>query len=211
MKAQRGSLYSFFNLGTRWLGGGGGGRGGGCQQHASATLLPGKRPGTHCTGGWVGPTASLKGWGNLIPTRIWSPNCPSCCNWLYYPSPLLCEVQTEFLYTVQITFSLSKVKDHYYFVYTEIIQSLPSGFLSNLPLDIPSPWCVLHALLTSSSLIWSPPIIFDEKHRYGTLNFSNCTILLLFTVFNIKKIFPAACSHILPVSSSLHMRHHTKQ
>jgi len=26
----------------------------GGQRHAPADLLPGKRPGTHCTGGWVG-------------------------------------------------------------------------------------------------------------------------------------------------------------
>ena len=25
------------------------------QQHAPATLYPRERPGTHCTGGWVGP------------------------------------------------------------------------------------------------------------------------------------------------------------
>jgi hypothetical protein len=30
------------------------------QRHASAALYPGERtPGTHCTGGWLGPTAGL--------------------------------------------------------------------------------------------------------------------------------------------------------
>jgi hypothetical protein len=30
------------------------------QRHAPATLYPGERtPGTHCTGGWVGPRAGL--------------------------------------------------------------------------------------------------------------------------------------------------------
>jgi hypothetical protein len=30
------------------------------QRHASAALYPGERtPGTHCTGGWVGPRAGL--------------------------------------------------------------------------------------------------------------------------------------------------------
>ena len=38
-------LYSFFNLGVR-------GRGG--LRHASAASPPGKSPGTHCIGGWVG-------------------------------------------------------------------------------------------------------------------------------------------------------------
>jgi len=31
----------------------------GGQRHAPAALPPGKRPGTHSTGGWVGPRAGL--------------------------------------------------------------------------------------------------------------------------------------------------------
>ena len=33
------------------------------QLHAPAALPPGKRPGTHCIGGWVGPRAGLDGCG----------------------------------------------------------------------------------------------------------------------------------------------------
>jgi hypothetical protein len=33
----------------------------GGQRHALAALPPGKRPGTHCIGGWVGPKAGLEG------------------------------------------------------------------------------------------------------------------------------------------------------
>jgi hypothetical protein len=33
--------------------------GGGGQRHASASLPPGKRAGTHFIGGWVGPRAGL--------------------------------------------------------------------------------------------------------------------------------------------------------
>jgi hypothetical protein len=29
------------------------------QHHAPAALPPGEKPGTHCTGGWVGPRAGL--------------------------------------------------------------------------------------------------------------------------------------------------------
>jgi hypothetical protein len=35
----------------------------GGQLHALAALPPGKRPGTHCIGGSVGPRASLEGYG----------------------------------------------------------------------------------------------------------------------------------------------------
>jgi hypothetical protein len=38
------------------------------QQHAPTTLYPRERPGTHCTGGWVGPMASLDGW-KISPHR----------------------------------------------------------------------------------------------------------------------------------------------
>jgi hypothetical protein len=31
------------------------------QLHAQAALPPGKRPVTHCIGGWMGPRASLEG------------------------------------------------------------------------------------------------------------------------------------------------------
>jgi len=39
------------------------------QHHASASLTPGKRPGTHYTGGWVGPTAGLEACGKSRPNR----------------------------------------------------------------------------------------------------------------------------------------------
>ena len=35
----------------------------GGQRHASTALPLGKRPGTHCIGGWVGPRAGLDGRG----------------------------------------------------------------------------------------------------------------------------------------------------
>jgi hypothetical protein len=33
------------------------------QRHAPAALYPLERPGTHCTGGWVGPRAGLESCG----------------------------------------------------------------------------------------------------------------------------------------------------
>ena len=53
-------LYSFFNLGARlgWV--------------VNATPrppYPRERPGTHCTGGWVGPGAGLDGCGKSCPHR----------------------------------------------------------------------------------------------------------------------------------------------
>ena len=35
----------------------------GGQRHAPAVLPPGKRPGTHCIEGWIGPRAGLDGCG----------------------------------------------------------------------------------------------------------------------------------------------------
>jgi hypothetical protein len=40
----------------------------GGQHHAPAALLPGKRPGTHCIGGWVGPRPGLDGCGKTRST-----------------------------------------------------------------------------------------------------------------------------------------------
>jgi len=40
----------------------------GGQRHAPAVLPSRKRPGTHCTGGWVGPSAGLgRVWKNSPP------------------------------------------------------------------------------------------------------------------------------------------------
>jgi hypothetical protein len=39
----------------------------GGQRHAPAVLPPGKKPGTHCIGGWVGPRAGLDGCGKSRP------------------------------------------------------------------------------------------------------------------------------------------------
>jgi len=45
----------------------------GGQRHALTALPSGKRPGTHCTGGWVGPRAYLDNCGKS-PTGICFPD-----------------------------------------------------------------------------------------------------------------------------------------
>jgi len=60
----------------------------GCQRHAPAALPPGKRPGTHCIGGWVDP--NWTGAENLASTGIRSPDRPARSESLYrlhYPGP----------------------------------------------------------------------------------------------------------------------------
>jgi hypothetical protein len=49
----RGTALLFHDCGTR--------RGVSGQQHARAAIYPRQRPGTHCTGGWVGPRVGLDG------------------------------------------------------------------------------------------------------------------------------------------------------
>ena len=57
----RGIALLLHDRGTRrWVSG---------QQHAPAALYPRERPGTHCTGGWVGPRAGLDRWGKSRPHR----------------------------------------------------------------------------------------------------------------------------------------------
>jgi hypothetical protein len=45
----------------------------GGQIHAAAALPPGKRPGTHCIGGLVGPRAGLDGCGKSRPPPGFDP------------------------------------------------------------------------------------------------------------------------------------------
>jgi len=71
----------------------------GSQRHAPAALPPGKRPGTHCIGGWVGPRAGPDGRGKSRPsTGIRSPDRPARSQSLYrlsYPGPKNLNVKTN--------------------------------------------------------------------------------------------------------------------
>ena len=63
----------------------------GGQRHALAALPPGKRPDSHCIGGWVGPIVSLDGCGKSRPHRDSVPDRPARSELLYrqnYPGPL---------------------------------------------------------------------------------------------------------------------------
>ena len=42
-----------------------------------AALPPDKRPGTHCTGGWMGPGPVWTGVENLVPTEVRNPDRPA--------------------------------------------------------------------------------------------------------------------------------------
>jgi hypothetical protein len=53
------------------------------QQHGPAVLYPRERPGTYCTGSWVGPRAGLDSCGNLAPNEIRSPYRPARKQSLY--------------------------------------------------------------------------------------------------------------------------------
>ena len=70
-EAQRGVDVQLYSL-TSALDGADG------QRHAPATLPSGKRPGTHCIGGWVGTKAGLVGCGKSRPHRdsISGPSSP---------------------------------------------------------------------------------------------------------------------------------------
>jgi len=60
------------------------------QRYAPAAHYPRERPGTHCTGGWVGLRAGLEWCGKFHPTGIRSPDRPAR---LRYPAhPLLTNI-----------------------------------------------------------------------------------------------------------------------
>jgi hypothetical protein len=69
----------------------------GGQRHAPAALPSGKRPGTHCIGGWVGPRPGLDGCGKSHPNGIRSSDRPARSELLFrlsYPGPFL-KLHTE--------------------------------------------------------------------------------------------------------------------
>jgi hypothetical protein len=63
----------------------------GGQRHPPAGLFPGKGPGAHCTGGWVGPRVGLNCAEKLTTTGFRSPDRPSRSKSPYrvrHPDPL---------------------------------------------------------------------------------------------------------------------------
>ena len=56
----------------------------GDQRHAPVALPPGKRAGTHCIGGWVGPRVGLDGNGKSFPYRDRSPDRPDTLDKLIF-------------------------------------------------------------------------------------------------------------------------------
>jgi len=71
----RGIALLFHDRGTRrWVSG---------QQHVPTALYPRERPGTHFTGGWVGPRAGLDRCGKSRPHRVSIPDRPARSQSLY--------------------------------------------------------------------------------------------------------------------------------
>ena len=80
-RGSRGIALPFHDHGTR--------RGWGVSVTPRPLFTPGERPGTHCTGGWVGLRAGLDTCGKLAPTGIRSPDRPARNQSLYrlrYPA-----------------------------------------------------------------------------------------------------------------------------
>jgi len=82
----------------------------GGQRHVPAALHPGKRPGTHCIGGWVGPRAGLDECGKSRSTVIQSPDRPVrsvSLSRLSYPGPLGITQLTNNIHRTVIPFLLT--------------------------------------------------------------------------------------------------------
>jgi len=65
------------------------------QRHAPAAPYPRQRPGTHCTGGWVGLRAGLDWCGKSRPPPGFDHRTvqPTCSRYIYYASrPTCCSV-----------------------------------------------------------------------------------------------------------------------
>jgi hypothetical protein len=92
-KGSRGTALLFHDHDTR--------RGWGFSVTPRSLFASRARHGTHCTGGWVGPTTGLDRCKKSRPIRIWSPDRParsqSLCR-LGYPAHYLHLLDTKLLY-----------------------------------------------------------------------------------------------------------------
>jgi hypothetical protein len=57
----------------------------GGQLHAPVVLPPGKRSGTHCTGGWVGPKAGLDRYVQPVASSYTDYAIPAHIKYMYLP------------------------------------------------------------------------------------------------------------------------------
>jgi hypothetical protein len=136
-----------------------------------AAIYPRDRtPGTHCTGGWVGPRAGLDTearWKILSPLpgiEPRSPGCPACSQtlyWLSYPahkmSPSLFSVLSQLNPVHTLTL-------HFCDMYCNITLKrtrLQSDFLH---LDLPSK--IWYTFLTSACVLHVPPFLTSHLSRF---------------------------------------------
>ena len=82
------------------------------QLHAPAALYPRERPGTHCTGGWVGPRAVWTDAENLASTGIRSPDRPARSQSLYLLSYRAHIVIYAFILVVHLLVIMKIIKMH---------------------------------------------------------------------------------------------------
>ena len=100
------------------------------QRHGPTALPTGKRPGTHCTGGWVGPRAGLDGCGKSRRTGIRSPDRPVRSVSLYrlsYPGPLGITQLTNNIHRTIIPFFTYDRRDFPFIQTSSGINSLSHG------------------------------------------------------------------------------------
>ena len=77
------------------------------QRHAPAALYPRERPGTHCTGGWVGPRAVVDRCGKSHLNGIRSPDRPARSQSLHR---LSCPTHKPNTLKIQVTIGLLSVQ-----------------------------------------------------------------------------------------------------
>jgi len=106
------------------------------QRHAPAATYPQERPGTHCTGGWVGFRAGLDRYGKSRPTGIRSPDRPvrrQSLYWLSYPSFSLKHFKYFYNFSflavwIWLFFSFTKLRTRLY-KHTNMVYSFTCVFL----------------------------------------------------------------------------------
>jgi hypothetical protein len=140
------------------------------QRHASAAFIPRERPGTHCTGGWVGPKAGLAGAENLAPTGIRSPDpqpvISRYTDWATRPTILLHNIRH--IYTIKNIdiFQLKNIYSVELCTCTLFFTKILSGFIT-----LPECYPAYHILCCSSSLF----------HGTGSSEFSDFKDQLAFS------------------------------
>jgi hypothetical protein len=182
----------------------------GGQCYTLPTSHPGKRPVSHWTEGWVGPSTSLYGCRRSCSARIWSSDHPGCSEslyWLHYPASRfarrcgrLSVVKNSFGERNNHVTKLHVVLDFQNFKW---FHGMPVNGILFTPIGKDQP-----------SICWFPQnsedrssVCYAEFYQNGTVNVGSTSLFMICSKVHLSLIWFSQCIHLVSNVTGLNFIH----